>query len=89
MFEIPNSDLDMSFALRARSVWHFESDRGEMRLRVEVVTPVARTSFAVVVIFRVFIRTTTNNLTFVENSLSSESLGFAYRNVCEYELRGT
>jgi hypothetical protein len=47
LFDIPNRDFEISFALRARSVWHFESERGDIRLReVAVVTPVARTFFS-------------------------------------------
>lgn len=65
LFDIPNNDFDIIFALRARSEWHFDNDRGEMRRRVVVVTAVAIINFGFALILLVFINTTTNNLTFL------------------------
>lgn len=63
LLDIPKSDFEINFAFRARSVWHFESDRGDIR---RLVTAVAITSlgccFVVVfkssLILRVLIRVT-------------------------------
>lgn len=81
MFDIPNSDFDIIFALRARSVWHFESDRGEILLRVDVVTPVAIISFGFSFILLVFMYTTTNNLTLNFSSVFLELLRWSVGNV--------
>jgi hypothetical protein len=64
LFETPNSDFEIIFALRARSVWHLESDLGEILRRVVVVTPVAIISVRSLIL-RVFIRNNNNNLTFI------------------------
>jgi hypothetical protein len=51
LFDIPNSDFEIIFAFRARSVWHFESDRGDIRRReAAVVTFVTKTFFSTVAI---------------------------------------
>jgi hypothetical protein len=63
LFDIPNSDFDIIFAFRARSVWHFDSDLGDILLR-DVVTPVAIISFVFGSLILVLIKATTNNLTF-------------------------
>jgi hypothetical protein len=59
LFDIPNSDFDIILAFRARSVWHFDSDRGDILL-LDVVTPVAIISFVFCsLILLVLIETTT------------------------------
>lgn len=63
LFDTPKSDFDIILALRARSVWHFDSDRGDILRRAVVVTPVAIINFAFALILLVFIGTTTANLT--------------------------
>lgn len=55
LFDIPNNDLEIIFAFRARSVWHLDNDRGDIRLLEVVVTPVAIIIFAFSLILLVFI----------------------------------
>jgi hypothetical protein len=51
LFDIPNSDFEINLALRARSVWHLESDRGDiLRRDAAAVTFVTKTFFSMVAI---------------------------------------
>lgn len=54
LFETPKRDFDIIFAFLALSVWHFDSDRGDILRRVVVVTPVAIISFDFALILLVF-----------------------------------
>jgi hypothetical protein len=57
LFELPNKDFDIILAFRARSVWHLDSDRGDIRLRdVETPVVVAIISFVFCSILLVFIQ---------------------------------